>query len=84
MPIGHERYLEKEPRQCECQPILSEAARLKYPPKADDSHWVTTNHIAATVPKAVGDGFKNDHGETVVSPRPGPSVNKMSGHTEGS
>jgi hypothetical protein len=49
----------------------------KYPPKADDSHWVTTSHIAATVPKVVGEGLPNDHGETVTRPRPGPRVNNM-------
>jgi hypothetical protein len=49
----------------------------KYPPKADDSHWVTTSHIAATVPKVVGDGLLNDHGDTVVNPRPGPRVKRM-------
>ena len=49
----------------------------KYPPKADDSHWVTTSHIAATVPKVVGDGLVKDHGETVARPRPGPRVNNM-------
>ena len=36
-----------------------------------------TNHIAAAVPKIVGDGLVTDHGETVVSPNPGPSVNRM-------
>ena len=50
---------------------------LKYPPKADDSHWVTISHIAAAVPKVVGDGLLNDHGETVVNPRPGPSVKRI-------
>ena len=49
----------------------------KYPPKADDSHWVTTSHIAATVPKVVGDGLVKDHGDTVARPRPGPRVNNM-------
>jgi hypothetical protein len=38
---------------------------------------VTTSHIAATVPKVVGDGLLNDHGETVVNPRPGPSVKRI-------
>ena len=49
----------------------------KYPPKADDGHWVTTSHIAATVPKVVGDGLVKDHGETVARPRPRPRVNNM-------
>jgi len=36
-----------------------------------------TNQIAAAVPNVVGAGFEKDHGEAVESPKPGPSVNKM-------
>ena len=48
----------------------------KYPPKADDNHWVTISHIAAAVPKVVGDGLFNDHGETVVKARDPDQVSK--------
>jgi hypothetical protein len=33
--------------------------------------------MAAAVPKATGEGFLNDQGETVVSPKPGARVNKI-------
>src|SRR6478672_6669893 len=43
----------------------------KYPPKADDSHWVTISQIAAAVPKVVGEGLVKDQGDVVARPRPG-------------
>ena len=46
----------------------------KYPPKADDSHWVTISQIAAAVPKVVGEGLVKDQGDVVARPRPGPRV----------
>ena len=50
---------------------------VRYPPRADDTHWVMTNPMAASTPKVVGDGLENDQGRTAASPAPEASVNSM-------
>jgi hypothetical protein len=75
-PIGRVRVSRKKTSSVRMPTHLVRRRPAKYPPKADDSNWVTTSHIAATVPKVVGDGLVKDHGEMVARPRPGPRVNR--------
>jgi hypothetical protein len=43
-----------------------------YPPKADDSHWVTINQIAAVIANVSAAGAAPGHGEAAAKPNPDP------------
>src|SRR6478672_13220585 len=73
-PRDRVRYLEKKTSSVRMPTHFVRRRPAKYPPKADDSHWVTTSQIAAAVPKVVGEGLVKDQGDVVARPRPGPRV----------